>query len=877
MPVAYGVHEIFYAHNRTEYHIFSDLNKKAPFTKDSDLTFVLVTDAPFYNEIADPEKYRTWGIEVSYGVYIKPFKVTHVDGGIKVAYKAIAPFYIEDKYTHFGALTPDIKNYISVPTPIMVFGYTDYDNVMFKTNSIYRISEDEAMQAVDLFETFGQMDDAFSSSELPSELNSIPHNTFQTDRNTNKGYTISYIKKLIKDSGDQSVPGSKEYKRTLFASIFNFISSDFIKLRGIWSCLTPIYFVPVDQIVLELLSRITEEVNSENDIKTRMNKRLGNQQKEFVLREKMRAIQDMLSELQVPLEEDDYARALKDPVLSQRYPESIKTLIKDETKRASEMMQASPEASIARTYISLLKKLPWRVTEREFLDINRAQETLDKHHYGLEKIKERILEYLAVLINLQKIKDKQTTKIAIPGKPSKEIDLSLFKEDDDSKKTYNNVPILTLIGPPGTGKTSLAKSIAEALGREFIKVSLGGVHDEAEIRGHRRTYVGAMPGKIIKAMNKVGVSNPVILLDEIDKMASDMKGDPASAMLEVLDPEQNANFQDHYLEHEYDLSKCVFIATANYIEGIPHALLDRVELIELQSYTLSEKVHIARNHLIAKVLEQTGLDDKKFSISDETLKYIIKHYTQEAGVRGLKRILDQLARKIILKSMKNKKLKSFEIKIDELTELLGVIKYKEDTPEEILDAGVVNGLAYTPYGGSTLQIEVTTYPGKGELKLTGSLKEVMQESAQIAITYVRANAEKFGIKDFDFETNTIHIHVPEGAVPKDGPSAGVTFTTAIISALSNRPVLGEYGMTGEITLTGKVLPIGGLAEKSFAAVQKQLKTIFIPHENIRNLKDVSDEVKSELVYVPVKKYEDIYNVIFLGKKPEEKITFKLEK
>ncbi|QZE12517.1 endopeptidase La [Mycoplasma sp. Ms02] len=610
----------------------------------------------------------------------------------------------------------------------------------------------------------------------------------------------------------------------------------------------------------------------ENEITGEISEKLQSQQNEYYLREKMKVIKDRLNETDEA--EDEFQKTLSDKKLNKIYPESVKKMIANEQARAENMMPSSPEANIAKTFVDNLKKLPWRKTRIDVLDIKKTREVLDKYHYGLEEVKERIIEYLGVLIKKKSV-DKNSKKNYLKIDKDYQIDLSLFKENDKipTEIEYNNVPILTLVGPPGTGKTSLSKAIAEALNKEFVKISLGGVHDESEIRGHRRTYVGAMPGKIVKAIMKAEVSNPLILLDEIDKMASNQKGDPASAMLEVLDPEQNTKFQDHYLEHEYDLSKALFIATANYYEEIPEALLDRVEIINLSAYTATEKVKIARNYLIPKTIKQASLTPEQFQISDEVLLYTIKHYTLEAGVRGLKRALDALARKVVVKTLEDETIQEFVLDKETVTQMLGTIKFKEETPEVDIEPGSVTGLAYTSAGGSTLQIEVTTYPGKGELKLTGQLKDVMQESAQIALTYVRAHAQEFGIEDFDFENTNIHIHVPEGAVPKDGPSAGVTFTTAIISALSQRAVPAIYGMTGEITLRGKVLEIGGLKEKSFAAREKKLKYVFIPENNTKNLRDVHPEIKKDLIYVPVSKYQQIYDVIFLNKKPHQEITF----
>ncbi|MGL4183770.1 MAG: endopeptidase La [Metamycoplasmataceae bacterium] len=602
------------------------------------------------------------------------------------------------------------------------------------------------------------------------------------------------------------------------------------------------------------MSQIEKEIDDD------VRKKLDSQQKEFLLRERMRAIRNKLGEESD--NEDKIEEILNSKELKEIIPEEVRILIKNEKTKLKNMMSSSPDANITRTYIELLSELPWRQIGKEELNIKKAKEVLDSYHYGLKDVKERIIEFIAVLINNKENESKnKTKKIIDQGKF--EIDLNLFNKVNGANvsSVQNPAPIITLLGPPGTGKTSLAKAIAEALGRKFIKISLGGIRDEAEIRGHRRTYIGAMPGKIIRAIKKAGVSNPLILLDEIDKMASDNKGDPSSAMLEVLDPEQNANFQDHYLEVEYDLSKVMFLATANYYENIPTPLLDRVELIELNSYTLQEKISIAKKYLIKLVLKQNSLDEKFFQISEPEIEFLIKHYTLEAGVRNLKRTLDKLARKIVVKKIEGKLKSEFILTKKEIETLLGPIKFSDDENDIEPQIGSVNGLAYTAYGGSTLAIEVTTFKGKGELKLTGQLKEVMQESAQIAIAFVRANSKKYDI-DFDWDENSIHIHVPEGAVPKDGPSAGVTFTTAIISALSKKPVSHLIGMTGEITLRGKVLPIGGLKEKSLAGYRFGIKTIFIPKENKRNLIDIPKEVKNEIKFITVSHYDEIYNYIF---------------
>ncbi|WP_371246649.1 endopeptidase La [Mycoplasmopsis agassizii] len=639
-----------------------------------------------------------------------------------------------------------------------------------------------------------------------------------------------------------------------------------------------------DRLILLVTSKVHES-EVENDIEKRLKNTLNKQQREFLLREKLKAIRNELGEensdedsIFEEYSEDKEENEDKEPnvenddknVKKNRYPRSIIKLIANEKSKLKGMMSSSPDANISRNYIDLLKELPWRKVLVDDLDIAKTKEILDRGHYGLKEVKERVLEYIAILINNNKKHDKSKKFLKIDD--THNVDLELFEENEDDyeRKSFNNVPILTLVGPPGTGKTSLAKSVAEALGKKFVKISLGGIKDESEIRGHRRTYVGALPGKIIAAIKRAKVSNPIILLDEIDKMTSQAqanRGDASAAMLEVLDPEQNHKFQDHYLEHEYDLSKVIFIATANYYEDIPAPLLDRVEIINLSSYTILEKVQIARNYLIDKVRADASLEERHFKISDDVLKYIINHYTLEAGVRNLRRILDKVARKIVVKLL-NSEIKDedeFEITEDVAFELLGVHRFSNEVNDKEPQIGSINGLAYTSYGGSTLKIEVNLYPGKGKISLTGRLKDVMQESAQTALSYVRSNAEKFNIpKDFSWESYDIHIHVPAGAIPKDGPSAGVTFTTAIISAVTRRAVSQTVGMTGEITLRGKVLAIGGLKEKSIAAHKFGVKTVFIPHDNEKDLIEVPDEVKNELTYIPVKEYDEIFNHLFAG-------------
>jgi ATP-dependent Lon protease len=538
----------------------------------------------------------------------------------------------------------------------------------------------------------------------------------------------------------------------------------------------------------------------------------------------MRAIQDELGDR---AKKETDVEVLRKKILAAKMPKSMEEKVLDELERYNATPSNSAESGVIRTYLDFVVSLPWSVESVDSNDIKAAKERLDADHYGLEKVKDRILEYLAVKIKTQ----------------------------------HNPQTILCLVGPPGVGKTSLAKSIAAALNKKFVKQSLGGIKDESEIRGHRRTYLGALPGRILQGMKRAGTVNPVFLLDEIDKMSSDYKGDPASAMLEVLDSEQNKFFSDNYLEEPYDLSKVFFIATANYLGNIPEPLRDRLEIVEVSSYTEYEKFEIAKRHLIKKQLGIHGLSENDFSISDEALLDIIRDYTREAGVRELERHIGSLIRKAIKNILMND-LKHVDITRENLEEYLGKKRFTHNVAEETDQIGVVTGLAYTQYGGDTLAVEVTYYKGNGALVLTGKLGDVMKESAQAALSYVKANAERFNIPIEKFKENDIHIHVPEGAIPKDGPSAGVTICTAIISALSGKPVNHNVGMTGEITLRGRVLPIGGLREKSIAANRSGLGTIIIPADNMRDLDEVPQSVKDSLNIIPVSSLEEVLKYAF---------------
>lgn len=581
--------------------------------------------------------------------------------------------------------------------------------------------------------------------------------------------------------------------------------------------------------VNERLYLILQEIESEKELSQIENKingkvktRIEESQKEYYLREKMRAIKEELGD--VP-DTDKDVDAIRKRLEENPYPDSIKDKIRDELSRYEMLPAASGETGVIKTYIDWMMDLPWWQESRDNEDLNLASEILDADHYGLEKIKERILEYLAV---------KQMTN-------------SL------------RAPIICLVGPPGVGKTSLAKSVARALDRKFVKISLGGVKDESEIRGHRRTYLGSMPGRFIQAMKKAGTVNPVFLIDEIDKMASDYKGDPASAMLEVLDPEQNSLFSDHYIEEPYDLSKVLFIATANYLENIPNALRDRLEIIELSSYTELEKIEIAKRHLVPKQIKENGLKTSQLKIDDEMISFLIRYYTRESGVRQLERVIATVCRKSVLAILKDNK-RSIKVTKKLVKEWLGHEKFeygKRETKDQI---GTVTGLAYTSFGGDVLQVEVNHFEGKGKLVITGQLGDVMKESATIAYDYVRANAKKYKIQPEVFEKNDIHIHVPEGAVPKDGPSAGVTLTTALVSSLSDTPVKANLAMTGEVTLRGNVLPIGGLKEKSMAAHRCGITTIVIPKANVKDLDDVPATVKESVNFVPVERVSQVLDV-----------------
>ena len=579
--------------------------------------------------------------------------------------------------------------------------------------------------------------------------------------------------------------------------------------------------------LLELLNNEREVLELERKIGQRVKKQMEKTQKEYYLREQMKAIQKELGEKEGRAGE---VEELREQLEDGAFPEKVYERIKKEIDRLERMPTSAAEGGIIRGYVDWLLALPWNKETEDVLDIVRAEDILNEDHYGLEKPKERVLEYLAVQQLVKKLKG----------------------------------PILCLVGPPGVGKTSLARSIARSLGREFVRISLGGVRDEAEIRGHRRTYVGAMPGRILQGMRTAGSSNPVFLLDEIDKMASDFRGDPSSALLEVLDPEQNNTFSDHFVEIPYDLSKVMFVTTANMLQGIPRPLLDRMEVLNIPGYTELEKLEIAKRYLLPKQKKEHGLAEEQLDLPQEGLLQIIREYTRESGVRNLEQQIAAICRKSA-KRLVSGSVERIEVTADSLKEYLGNPKFRYGLAEAEDQVGSATGLAWTEVGGETLTIEVSVLPGSGKLTLTGKLGDVMKESAQAAFSYTRSRANQLGIDSQFYEKNDVHIHIPEGAVPKDGPSAGITLATALISALTGRAVSKEVAMTGEVTLRGRVLPIGGLKEKSLAAHRAGYTKVLLPADNERDLRDIPDSVKEAIRFIPVSHMDQVLEHALLAK------------
>ena len=596
------------------------------------------------------------------------------------------------------------------------------------------------------------------------------------------------------------------------------------------------YVTTIDPVLrakklMEDMNRDLKFVELEQKIETEVEKELDHTQKEYFLREKIKLMQKELGDGN---NKETEVERLTKKVAKLKCNQKVKEKIKRELDRYETLNSNSPELGMVREYLDWMINLPWNHYTKDTDDLMKVKSILDSSHYALEEVKDRILEYLAV------------------------------------KQNTNNLrsPILCLVGPPGVGKTSLALSIAKSLNRKVAKISVGGINDEAEIVGHRRTYIGANPGRIIQGIRKAGTTNPVFIIDEIDKMTKDIKGDPASSLLEVLDPEQNNKFSDHYIEEDFDLSKVMFIATANYVEQIPYELRDRLEIINISSYTEYEKLDIAKRHLIPKEMDEHGLTPLQVQMDDEAILMLIRYYTKEAGVRELERMIATLFRKIVKQILLNKDVVFYNIDNQLIEELLGKKKYYYMENDTIKEVGVVNGMAYTVFGGDILPIEATLFKGKGDLILTGSLGDVMQESCHIALDYIKANMDQFGIDSKLLEKNDIHVHVPEGAVNKDGPSAGITMTTTLISLFKNQYVDKSVAMTGEITLRGRILGIGGLKEKVIGAHRASIKTVFVPKENEKDLDEIPEEIKKDLTFIFVDQYKEVYQYLFQSHKKE---------
>jgi len=576
------------------------------------------------------------------------------------------------------------------------------------------------------------------------------------------------------------------------------------------------------EVIVAILLKQINVAQIKNDFQQKVKKKVDKHQREYLLREQMSVIREELGE-NADSEADEFLKKTE----SLNAPEEVRQKLKKEIERYRNLSGSSSESVVARGYIETLLELPWNDMSTDNTDLDRAEKILNDDHYGLSDVKERVLEFLSVR-NL-------TNK--------------------------GESPIICLVGPPGTGKTSIARSIAAALEKKYVRICLGGVRDEAEIRGHRKTYVGAMPGRIINALKTAGTANPLILLDEIDKVSSDYKGDTSAALLEVLDSEQNSRFRDHYVELPVDLSEVLFIATANSVSDIPKPLLDRMELIEVSSYTENEKFHIAKEHLVEKQKEKNGLKKDQLTITDSALRDVIRYYTREAGVRGLERTIGKICRKAA-RQIYQKNEESIKIKKNNIKDYLGNVKYMPEKRSDKADIGIVRGLAWTSVGGVTLEVEVNVLPGKGELALTGKMGDVMKESAQAGLSYIRSISDKYDIKPEFYKEHDIHIHIPEGAVPKDGPSAGITMATAMLSAITQKPVRADIAMTGEITLRGRVLPIGGLKEKLLAAKNIGIKTVCIPKDNEKDLEEISKEITDGMEIIPVDRFEQVEKQAF---------------
>lgn len=751
------------------------------------------------------------------GLLVYPTMVLHLDVGREKSIQALEKAMVDD---HLIFLTTQKDVSIDEPTEDELYRMgtlTKVKQMLKLPNGTIRVLVEGLKRAeiIDLFD-----DEGYFSASL---------NTYE-DRQT-KDVEDEALMRTMLEYFEQYIKLSKKISAETHSSVIDIEEPG--RMADIISSHLPLKLKEKQEIletldekermnrVIEIIHNEKEVLNLEKKIGQRVKRSMERTQKEYYLREQMKAIQKELGDKEGKTGE---VSELTDKIEKAGMPDHVKETALKELDRYEKVPSTSAESAVIRNYIDWLVALPWTNATDDDLNIKKAETILNQDHYGLEKVKERVLEYLAV----QKLTN------SLKG------------------------PILCLAGPPGVGKTSLAKSIAKSLNRNFVRVSLGGVRDESEIRGHRRTYVGAMPGRIIQGMKKSGTINPVFLLDEIDKMSSDFRGDPSSAMLEVLDPEQNHSFSDHYIEETYDLSKVMFVATANNLGTIPGPLLDRMEIITIAGYTEIEKVHIAKDHLLHRQIKDHGLTKAQLQIRDEALLEIIRHYTREAGVRSLERQLATICRKtarIIVSETK----KRVVVNEKNVVEFLGKPKFRYGEAELEDQVGVATGLAYTTVGGDTLQIEVSLSPGKGKLVLTGKLGDVMKESAQAAFSYVRSKTKELGIDEDFHEKLDIHIHVPEGATPKDGPSAGITIATALVSALSGKPIRREVGMTGEITLRGRVLPIGGLKEKTLSAHRAGLTKIILPKDNEKDIDDIPESVRDQLEFVLVSHVDEVLN------------------
>ncbi|KYD30857.1 ATP-dependent protease La Type I [Parageobacillus toebii] len=756
------------------------------------------------------------------GLLVFPTMVLHLDVGREKSVKALETAMVED---HIILLTS--QKDVSVDEP-------DMDD-LYQMGTLARVKQLLKLPNG----TFRVLVEGIARAIITETVSEEPYFMVKVEKfvdRTTKDLEDEALKRTMLEYFEQYINLSKRLSADIYASIADIdepgrmadiIASHLpLKLEEKQRILETIDVKERIHKIIQILHNEKEVLQLEKKISMRVKQSMERTQKEYYLREQMKAIQKELGEKEGKAGE---VEALKEKIEAAGMPSHVKETALKELDRYEKIPATSAESAVIRNYLDWLIALPWSTQTEDIHDIKRAEAILNEDHYGLEKVKERVLEFLSV---------QQLTK-SLKG------------------------PILCLAGPPGVGKTSLARSIAKSLNRRFVRISLGGVRDESEIRGHRRTYVGAMPGRIIQGMKKAGTINPVFLLDEIDKMSSDFRGDPSAALLEVLDPEQNHTFSDHYIEEPYDLSKVMFIATANNLATIPQPLLDRMEVITIPGYTEVEKLQIAKRHLLPKQLKEHGLKKSSLQVRDDAMMSIIRYYTREAGVRELERQIAAICRKAARLIVSEEK-KRVIITEKNIEEFLGKRKYRYGQAELEDQVGVATGLAYTAFGGDTLSIEVSLAPGKGKLVLTGKLGDVMKESAQAAFSYVRSRAEQLGIDSEFHEKYDIHIHVPEGAVPKDGPSAGITIATALISALTGRPVNRFVGMTGEITLRGRVLPIGGLKEKTLSAHRAGLKKVILPKDNEKDLEDIPDVVKNDLQFVLVSHLDEVLQHALVG-------------